>query len=86
MAMDKESEIGALWLNTSAGGTEYLSGSMTRDVPKGQRILAFRNVHKQPGEKSPDYRLYLSEAKGAPVSPPGPRPVPAQVTRDDIPF
>jgi len=82
MAIDKEHEIGALWVNTSGTGVEYWSGNITKPVEPGTRILAFKNQHKQPGEKSPDYRLYLSVDREAPKPP----PAPASVSKDDIPF
>lgn len=54
MPLEKDpNEIGALWMKTSSGGKEYLSGTIN-----GERVVAFRQ--KKNSEKSPDYRVLKS--------------------------
>lgn len=50
--------IGALWIKTSRKGNKFLTGEIE---VKGERIalVVFKNVHKQSGEKTPDYRIFL---------------------------
>lgn len=52
---NKDDEIGALWLKTSQKGTKFMSGTIN-----GQDVVIFKNTMKQPGEKTPDYRVYRS--------------------------
>lgn len=52
-------ELGALWENQSARGP-YMTGTIN-----GQKVVVFRNTHKQPGEKSPDWRVLKSKPKEA---------------------
>lgn len=46
--------IGSLWTHQSQGGQTFLSGHLDA------RILIFRNKFKKPGEKQPDYRIYVA--------------------------
>lgn len=50
-------EIGGLWENEKDGNT-YFSGKLN-----GARLLVFKNKFKKPGEKSPDWRMYVTEDK-----------------------
>jgi hypothetical protein len=52
---NKEDEIGALWQRTSANGKTFLSGKIN-----GADVVVFTNDHKQPGEKTPDWRVFKS--------------------------
>lgn len=60
--MDRESELGGLWLKTSNAGKKYMSGRFNID---GQtvEVVVFKNERKQPGEKTPDYRVYRSQPR-----------------------
>jgi hypothetical protein len=50
-------EIGALWKNDGPKG-EYFTGTIN-----GEKVVVFPNTFKQPGEKSPDYRVLKSKPK-----------------------
>jgi hypothetical protein len=54
-------DIGGLWLRKSQAGVSYFSGSITINGGK-QDIVIFKNTYKKPEEKTPDYKIYLSEA------------------------
>lgn len=58
--MDKQNEIGGLWLNESQKGTKYMAGKLSMN---GQevKVVIFKNTFKKEGEKTPDYRVYLQE-------------------------
>jgi uncharacterized protein (DUF736 family) len=56
----KKEDIGALWERKSAGGNSYLSGNIKINDEKYD-IVVFSNSYKKPGEKAPDFRIYLSE-------------------------
>ena len=77
--------VGALWLNESRDGKKYMSGSV--DLPCGQKlkVVVFKNTYKQPGEKTPDYKIYPAEDRGA-GSPPPPAGGPADDDSDQVPF
>jgi uncharacterized protein (DUF736 family) len=89
----KAKDIGALWEKTSKAGRRFLSGTID-----GKRIVVFANVHKQPGERTPDWRIYedtqpapgaeQASSPAATENRPAPRPAPRQmpVESDDIPF
>lgn len=51
-----QQSVGALWLNTSKKGEKYLAGSFGE-----QKIVVFKNTFKEEGEKTPDYRIFLSQ-------------------------
>lgn len=84
--MAREGEIGALWLNEGQGGKKYMSGNITVD---GKRVdvVVFKNTFKQPGEKSPDYRVLLKGERGgsAPQSGGGGNHAPVD-DDSDVPF
>jgi hypothetical protein len=49
-------EIAGLWVNEPrGGGDKYLSGYLG-----GAKLLGFKNKHKKPDSKEPDYRLYVA--------------------------
>lgn len=53
--------IGALWLKTGARG-EFMSGNIEIDGVKHD-IVVFPNSAKQPGERSPDWRILPSQPR-----------------------
>jgi len=50
-------EIGALWLKTSKNGKEFLSGKID-----GRPVVVFK-VEGKKSDKSPDYRVFLSQPR-----------------------
>jgi uncharacterized protein (DUF736 family) len=67
MAMDRESEMGGLWVKTSQAGREFMSGTLTIDGQPVEVVL-FPNTYKKPGERTPDWRVYKSQPReGAPA-------------------
>lgn len=60
--MDRNDEIGGLWLKESQKGTKFMSGTMTFNGEKVE-VVVFKNSHKQPGERTPDYRVYKSQPR-----------------------
>jgi uncharacterized protein (DUF736 family) len=84
----KMEEVGALWENQSKGGKVYFSGKVN-----GVPVIVFQNTYKKPGEKSPDWRVYLKEDNPdyqraeSPAPRQEHRPAPQQEPEtDDIPF
>lgn len=64
--LDKSSEMGGLWLKESAAGKKYMSGKLTLNG-SAVEVVVFKNEHKQQGERTPDYRVYVSRPRdGAP--------------------
>jgi hypothetical protein len=47
--------LGGLWVNAGRDGMTFLSGTFG-----SARILVFKNKFKKPGEKLPDYRMYIA--------------------------
>jgi hypothetical protein len=66
----KEKSVGAFWLKTGKNGKKFMSGSLnikeiaeqTQDIEKVS-VIMFKNTYKQEGDKSPDYKLFLSKPK-----------------------
>jgi len=57
---DVKIRLAGLWQNKDRNGDLYLSGAI------GQaRLLVLRNTFKQPGEKTPDFNLYVVPREGA---------------------
>jgi len=54
---DDKIKLTGLWRNTSAGGTDYLSGNLG-----SARILIFDNRYKET-DKHPDMVMYLAPGK-----------------------
>ncbi len=56
MAYEKDpDEIGALWVRTSAGGKDYMTGEIG-----GVKVVVFR---AKPSEKGPAWRVHKSKPK-----------------------
>lgn len=95
MPNNRENEVGALWLKKSEkDGSAFFSGKLNVN---GEQIdvVVFKNSFKQPGEKSPDYRIYKSQPREGFASQPAktqkyatPYSTPSsRITKeDDIPF
>lgn len=71
----REDELGGLWIRNGSNG-EFMSGRIGE-----QEVVIFRNDRKQPGERTPDWRVYRSKPRdGGPASassaPPPHRPPP----------
>ncbi len=60
--MDRDSELGGLWLKTSNSGKKYMSGKFTINGETVE-VVVFKNERKQPGERTPDYRVYKSQPR-----------------------
>lgn len=60
---DFRNSIGAFWLKESRDGKKYMTGDITIDGRK-IKVVMFSNK-KRPDKKDPDYRLFLSEERGA---------------------
>lgn len=58
----RDLERGALWLKKSKAGADFLSGYVVDENKNKINVVVFKNNFKKPGEMSPDYRIYLSEA------------------------
>jgi hypothetical protein len=59
-----KNERGALWIKTSGRG-DYMTGTID-----GQPCVVFKNDRKQPGDKTPDWRVMTP----TPKTPAGGRP------------
>jgi hypothetical protein len=55
-----DKEAGALWIRESKQGTKFMAGHV---IVGGKKlaVVAFKNTKKQPGEKTPDFRLYEAD-------------------------
>ena len=63
--MSDLTKIGGLWLKDGKKG-KFMSGSID-----GKNVLIFKNNRKQPGEKYPDYEVFISgEQQEQPKAPP----------------
>lgn len=77
----REDEIGALWIRESkTSGEKFLAGKLA----DGTEVIMFKNKHKQPGEKSPDYRIYRSTPRQQPA--PTQKPAEDLTPPTDYPF
>lgn len=54
---EREQSIGGLWQKEDREGGTYLSGEI-RVGGETVRVVVFRNGRKQPGEKTPDWRIF----------------------------
>jgi uncharacterized protein (DUF736 family) len=79
--MARES-IGGLWLNTDKNGKKYMSGAIKIDGVD-RRVVIFKNDFKQPGEKSPDYKVYPQEER---QQAPAPQAAQQGAIDDDVPW
>jgi hypothetical protein len=87
----RDSERGALWLKKSKAGADFLSGYVLDENKNKINVVVFKNNYKKPGESSPDYRIYLSEAPASSAQPSGKNTKNSDVETqelqsDDIPF
>lgn len=57
MSEKNPSDLGALWIKTSARG-DYMTG-----VVNGQPVVCFKNDTKAEGSKQPDWRVMRPRAK-----------------------
>ena len=62
MADEKNQSIGALWENSKADGSIWMSGTIEIDGKK-LSIVAFHNDYKKEA-KHPDYKIFISRPKG----------------------
>lgn len=77
-------ELFGLWRNTTKDGRVWYSGMLGK-----ARVVVFENQYKKPGEKSPDLRVYLTEAAKTEQRPSAPSQEPAAPAHEDtseIPF
>jgi uncharacterized protein (DUF736 family) len=82
MAMEKQDELGALWLKTSGAGMKFMGGKITIG-DRTEEVVVFKNQYKEQGDNKPDYRVYRSKPReGAPP----PNRDWAKELSDDIPF
>ena len=85
----KNQELGALWTKKSKAGATFLSGYVLDENQQRVNVVVFKNSYKKPGEKSPDYRVYLSEVKNPTAqttSDPESTNVENSDSTEDIPF
>lgn len=59
---NKRNDIGGLWKKVSQSGSEYMSGSVDVNGEKVQ-IVVFPNIYKKAGERTPDFKILVSEPK-----------------------
>lgn len=62
---NKNKEIGALWEKTSKAGNKFKTGYVQLESGERCEVVIFSNQFKKPGDNTPDFRIYLSEQKGA---------------------
>lgn len=60
---NKKNEVGALWKKVSTSGSEYFSGYVSGENGEKIKVVAFENTYKKPGETTPDFRIFISEAR-----------------------
>ena len=54
---DQKDKIGALWIKSSRGGVEFMSGEIEIDGRK-QRVTVFRNGFRTETNRQPHYHVY----------------------------
>ena len=67
-AKSKQAEVGALWKRQSQKGQKYLAGTIKYDEmgQKTEMKVVVFPVDNKTNPKSPDFRIYLSNATGKP--------------------
>jgi uncharacterized protein (DUF736 family) len=60
---NRENELGALWLKTSAQGKKFMSGRLTLEGGSVVDVVVFKNEYKSAGDNKPDYRVYKSQPR-----------------------
>jgi len=86
MAVTQKDKIGALWIKSSHGGTEFMSGEVEIAGVK-HRITVFRNGFKTT-DKQPSYHIYRDTGAPAPGVAAGSAytaPAPAAPAREELP-
>ena len=58
-------EIGALWEKTSKAGNKFKTGYVQLENGERVEVVVFSNQYKKAGDNTPNFRIYLSEQKGA---------------------
>lgn len=92
MAVEQKDKIGALWIKSSRGGVEFMSGEVEIEGVK-HRITVFRNGYKTT-DKQPSYHIYRDSGapparaeapvtSPAPQSPAAPEELPSIDVNDD---
>lgn len=79
MAVEQKDKIGALWIKSSRGGAEFMSGEVEIAGVK-HRITVFRNGYKNDTNKQPNYHIYRdtgAPSQSAALAPPPAAPEPA---------
>jgi uncharacterized protein (DUF736 family) len=66
MEKQREKSIGGLWKKTSKAGKNYIWGKLECNG-KTQEFVGFKNERKQPGEKTPDFRLFVASKSASSV-------------------
>lgn len=81
----QEKSIGGFWRKEGKAGVRYWSGTLELEGQDKVAVVAFVNDRKQPGENTPDIRLY--RARPRPEQPAPQEEVPTiQIDQSDIPF
>ncbi|CAB4192301.1 hypothetical protein UFOVP1236_24 [uncultured Caudovirales phage] len=87
MAVDQKDKCGALWIKSSRGGVEFMSGEIELAGVK-HRITVFRNGFKTETNKQPNYQIYRdtgAPAPGASAAPAYTAPPPPAPAREELP-
>jgi hypothetical protein len=79
-----------LWLKDRKGGGKFMSGQVREAIPKGAKLLVFKNDRKQ-ADNEPDYQLFFVSPEEQPpmhrAEPQATRqPAPQDIPDDDILF
>lgn len=62
LLMNRDDELGGLWLKTSQAGKKFMSGKLTLNG-ENVEVVVFKNEFKKDGERTPDYRVYRSQPR-----------------------
>lgn len=82
MAVDQKDKCGALWIKSSRGGTEFMSGEVEIAGVK-HRVTVFRNGFKTT-DKRPSYHIYRDTGAPSQSAAAAP-PAPASPAREELP-
>lgn len=91
---NKDREIGALWLKTSAAGNQFCSGTVKMGDEVVSVVMFREKAENKKNPNQPDYRIYLSTprdgqaapaAKAAPAKAATPKPAAAPQS-EEVPF
>jgi hypothetical protein len=90
---NRPAEVGGIWIKESSRGVQYLSIGLNIDelmnqIAQAQAegkdrlfLAAFANEHKQPGERTPDYRMIGNRPQ---AQAPAPQRQPLQQQRPQV--